>query len=399
MRKRHYIIAAGLTAALALSLAACGQSNSAPQTTTAGTAETTSAAPAGRAASADIYDMTKVRIDAAEQIDSYQGDYKPFKTDDENAPVVYYTKDISAEGLVKVYEAMGWEPQGKVGVKISTGEPPKSNYLRPELIGDLVKKLDGTIVECNVAYGTARASAAMHKQVAKDHGFLDIADFDVLDEEGGMHIPIENGKHMEYDIVGTHFPNYDSYLVLSHFKGHMMGGFGGALKNLSIGFATGYGETETGKGLIHSGGTRSDNEFMSDDNIFMEFAFGDNAYENQTNFTECMAEAAKGVCDYMGNQKGIAFVNVMNRISLSCDCDGNPPEPDMHDVGIFASLDPIAIDQACVDVIYTHKDEEGDTAADLIEQIDDMQGVHTIEHAAEIGLGEGTRNYRLVCID
>lgn len=311
--------------------------------------------------------------------------YKTFETADEGAPVVYFTKDISPEGLVKVYKAMGWTPKGKVGVKISTGEPPASNYLRPQLIGALVKdELHGTIVECNTAYGGSRASNAMHKQVVKDHGFLDIAEFDLQDEKGFMQIPIDGGTNLKHDYVGINFKNYDSYLVLSHFKGHAMGGFGGAIKNLSIGFGSGTSVKKSGKAWIHSGGRSADSKFWN-------FTRGN---ENQLKFLESMAEAAKGVCDYMGNETGIAFVNVMNRLSVDCDCNGNPEEPDMHDIGILASTDPLAIDQASVDLVFTAAD-----SAKLVERIETRQGRHTLEHAEKIGLGKGSRAYRLVVVE
>lgn len=311
--------------------------------------------------------------------------YQTYQTEDENVPVVYFTKDISPEGLVKVYKAMGWTPHGKVGVKMSTGEPPASNYLRPELIGSLVKdELHGTIVECNTAYGGSRASNAMHKQVVKDHGFLEIADFDLQDENGFMQIPVKGGKNLKFDYVGANFKNYGSYLVLSHFKGHAMGGFGGAIKNLSIGFGSGTSVKKSGKALIHSGG-------RAEGSSFWNFTGGN---DNQLKFLESMAEAAKGVCDYMGNEKGIAFVNVLNRLSVDCDCNGRPEEPDMHDIGILSSTDPLAIDQASVDLVFTAKD-----SAKLVERIESRQGRHTLEHAEKIGLGQGTRNYRLVVVD
>ncbi len=313
--------------------------------------------------------------------------YKTYETTDKNAPVVYFTREITPESLVKVYKSLGWQPHGKIGVKISTGEPPASNYLRPSLIGKLVKEeLSGTIVECNTAYGGSRASTAMHKQVVKDHGFLDIAPFDLLDEEGEMEIPVKGGKNLKFDYVGSHFKNYDSYLVLSHFKGHLMGGFGGAIKNLSIGFGSGTSSKRSGKALIHSGGRSIDSGFWG-------FTQGS---ANQDLFTESMAEAAKGVCDYMGNEKGIAFVSVMNRISIDCDCDGNPHEPEMKDIGILASTDPLAIDQAAVDMIFTYKNTDGDSAKSLINRIEERNGRHALEHAEKIGLGKGTRNYRLV---
>ncbi len=316
-------------------------------------------------------------------------DYKTYETDDKNVPVVYFTRDISPEGLVKVYRAMGWKPHGNVGVKISTGEPPASNYLRPSLIKNLVKdELGATIVECNTAYGGGRASGAMHRQVVKDHGFLEIAPFDLLDEDDYMKIPVKGGKNLKFDYVGSHFKNYDSYLVLSHFKGHAMGGFGGAIKNLSIGFGSGESAKKSGKALIHTAGRADAGNFRSS---WFELTQGD---ENQLKFLESMAEAAKGVCDYMGNEKGIAFVNVLNRLSVDCDCNGNPEEPDMHDIGILASTDPLAIDQASVDMIFTAKD-----SGKLVERIESRMGRHTLEHAEKIGLGKGSRKYRLVVLD
>lgn len=292
-----------------------------------------------------------------------------------DASVVYFTEDISAEGLVKIYEQLGWQPTGKVAVKISTGEPPASNYLRPELIGTLVQQLHGTIVECNTAYGGSRSSSAMHKQVAEDHGFTAIAAFDLMDEDGEMNLPVTvpDGmkQHLKEDVVGSHFANYDSYLILSHFKGHAMAGFGGAIKNISIGIAS-----PKGKSLIHTGGKSASNPWGG----------------NQTDFTESMAEAGKAVSDYLGNGERIVYINVMNRLSVDCDCDGNPAEPDIHDIGILASFDPVALDQACVDLVYN---AEGN--ASLVRRIESKNGIHTLEHAEAIGLGN--RSYNLVNID
>ena len=272
------------------------------------------------------------------------------------ASIVYMTTDISSEALVKIYEKLEWNPSGKIAVKMSTGEPPASNYLRPELIGDLVKKVNGTIVECNTAYGGSRSSTASHKQVARDHGFYDIADVDILDEEGSMSIPVQNGELLKEDFVGTHFPNYDYYLVLSHFKGHAMAGYGGAIKNISIGLGS-----SKGKAWIHSG-------------------------------LKSMAEAGKAVSDYLGHGERIVYINVLNRLSVDCDCDGNPAEPDMHDIGILASTDPVALDQASVDLVYNAPDGKS-----LVNRIESRNGLLTIEHAAKIGLG--TKNYKLVHID
>ena len=285
--------------------------------------------------------------------------------------VVYMTTDISPEGLLAVYEALNWTPTGKVAVKLSTGEPPASNYLRPELIEDVVDEVNGTIVECNTAYGGSRASTAMHYQVAEDHGFTKIADVVILDENGSLSLPVTGGSRLTENYVGAHFDEYDSYLVLSHFKGHAMAGFGGAIKNISIGLGS-----SEGKCWIHSGGTSRTSPWGGD----------------QTAFTESMAEAGKSVVDALDGQ--IVYVNVMNRLSVDCDCDGNPAEPDLHDIGILASTDPVALDQACVDLIYEQKDGDG---ASLVNRIESRNGLHTLEHAEEIGLGQ--RTYSLVSID
>ena len=288
--------------------------------------------------------------------------------DEAEKPVVYFTDDISPEGLVAVYEALGWKPAGPVAVKLSTGEPPYSNYLRPELIKDLVELVDGTIVECNTAYAGFRSATAEHYQVAEDHGYTDIADFQILDEYGSMEIPVTGGTRLKGNLVGAHFADYGSYLVLSHFKGHAMAGYGGAIKNASIGLAS-----AMGKVRIHSGGT-SDTHWH--DELHLEFL-------------ESMAEAAKGVCDYLGDQ--VVFINVMNRISIDCDCDGYPEEPDIHDIGILASTDPVALDQACLDLVW-----EADGNEKLLHRIDELDGLHTLDHADEIGFG--SRSYTLVDI-
>ena len=286
---------------------------------------------------------------------------------DGKAPVVYMTKDISPAGLMQVYKAMGWTPAGKVGVKLSTGEPPASHYLDPNLIKDLVHEVNGTIVECNTAYGGARASTEMHRQVAKDHGFTAIADVDIMDADGSMALPVENGFHLKENYVGTHFANYDSYLVLSHFKGHAMAGFGGAIKNISIGFGS-----SEGKSWIHTAGNARTG------------IGGD-----QDDFLESMADAAKSVSDSMGHGERMAYVNVMNNLSVDCDCDGHAAAPDMHDIGILASTDPVALDQACIDLVYSAPD-----SASLVQRIESRNGLHTLEAAEQIGLG--SRTYQLV---
>ena len=240
----------------------------------------------------------------------------------------------------------------------------------PNLIADLVHEVNGTIVENNTAYGGQRASTAMHYQVAEDHGFASIADFVVLDEDGSVSLPVEGGTQLTENPVGAHFPEYDGYLVLSHFKGHAMAGFGGAIKNISIGMAS-----QEGKCLIHTAGESHTSPWGGE----------------QDPFTESMAEAGKSVVDALDGN--ILYVSVMNHLSIDCDCDGNPAEPDMHDMGILASTDPVALDQACVDLVYASQDD----TASLIERMESRNAVHVLEHGEEIGLGN--RDYRMVSID
>ena len=293
-----------------------------------------------------------------------------YVTDSADAPAVYYCSAISPEALVNVYDALGWTPTGRVAVKLSTGEPPASNYLAPELIKDLVQKVNGTIVECNTAYGGSRSSTAAHYQVAKDHGFTGIADVQILDEKGSMTLPVNGGTMLTENLVGAAFGDYDSYLVLSHFKGHAMAGYGGAIKNISIGLGS-----SEGKSHIHTGG-KGGSMWSAD----------------QDSFLEAMGDAGKSVSDYLGNGERIVYVNVMNRLSVDCDCDGNPSEPDMHDIGILASADPVALDQACIDLVYAAPD-----SGSLVQRIESRNGIHTLENAAAIGLG--SRNYRLIDLD
>lgn len=284
-----------------------------------------------------------------------------------DTPVVYMTTDISSDGLMTIYQALAASPSGKIAVKLSTGEPG-SNYLRTDLIGELVQTLEGTIVECNTAYGGSRANTAMHYQVAEDHGYTAIADVDIMDEDGSMTLPVTGGDNLTENYVGTHFADYDYYVVLSHFKGHAMAGFGGAIKNISIGIAS-----SEGKSHIHSGGTG-----------------GSMWGGDQDAFLESMAEAGKSVVDYLDGK--ILYINVMNRLSVDCDCDGSPAEPDMHDIGILASYDPVALDQACVDLVYGAEDGQS-----LIDRIESRNGLHTLEQAEKIGLR--SREYELVNID
>lgn len=293
------------------------------------------------------------------------------RTVSEEAPMVYYTSEITPEALMVVYEALNWMPTGNVAVKLSTGEPPASNYLDPALIADLVQSVDGTIVECNTAYGGSRAETAMHYQVAEDHGFTAIADFQIQDENGSMSIPVEGGTRLTENYVGAAFGDYDSYLVLSHFKGHAMAGFGGAIKNISIGLGS-----SEGKAWIHSGGTSRTNVWGGEQDAFLE----------------AMGDAGKAVSDYLGNGERIVYINVMNRLSIDCDCDGNPAEPDMHDIGILASTDPVALDQACIDLVWVSEGNES-----FVNRVEGRNGLHTLENAETIGLG--SRSYQLVNLE
>jgi uncharacterized Fe-S center protein len=287
-----------------------------------------------------------------------------------DVPTVYFTRDISPAGLVRAYEALGWTPHGKVGIKMSTGESSKSNYLRPELIKDLVAKTNGTIVECNTAYGGNRSDSASHWAAIRERGFLDVAPVDIMDEEGDLTLPVNGGNILSENYVGSHFNDYGSFIVLSHFKGHAMAGFGGALKNISIGFAS-----STGKKWIHSGGTSRESMWGGEQNAFLE----------------SMADADKAIMDHVGRDN-IVFINVLNRISIDCDCDGNPAEPDIHDIGILVSRDRVAIDQAGIDMVSVADGNEK-----LMQRIADRNGLHILESAEKIGVG--TRKYKLVDLD
>lgn len=282
---------------------------------------------------------------------------------------VYFTSDISPTGLMNIYNRLEFTPQGNTAIKLSTGEAGGNYYLSPDLIKDLVQSVNGTIVECNTAYGGSRSSTDAHMQVAEDHGFTQIANVDILDAYGYTSLQVPNGKHLTEDLVGKNYENYDSTIVLSHFEGHAMAGFGGAVKNISIGFAS-----SNGKSLIHSAGSSTT-------------GFGG---ASQDDFLESMAEAALAVSTDKGDD--IIYISVMNNLSVDCDCDSNPAEPDMHDIGILASKDPVALDKACVDLVYSSQD-----GASLIERIESRNGIHTLEYGAQIGLGN--LNYELVNID
>ena len=288
-------------------------------------------------------------------------------------PKVYLTRTITPEALVRIYEALGREATGRVAVKLSTGEPGGHHFLQPALVAPLVRKVGGTIVECNTAYGGGRARTADHLKAAADHGFTAIAAVDIMDAEGETALPVEGGRHLAEDYVGKNFLNYDFTVVLSHFKGHAMGGFGGAIKNISIGIAS-----SAGKAWIHSAGkTKNAAEMWS-------------ALPPQDDFLESMAEAANAVADHCGER--ILYINVMN--NLSVDCDAHPAAPEMGDIGILASTDPVALDKACVDLVYA-SDDPG--KVHLIERIESRHGTHTLDHAAAIGLGDP--DYELIDID
>jgi uncharacterized Fe-S center protein len=283
--------------------------------------------------------------------------------------IVYMTKDISSNGLMAVYNALGRKATGKVAVKLHSGEPGGNHYLHPELIKELVQTVNGTIVESNTAYGGGRASTAMHKQVMIDHGFTAIASTDIMDENGHVPIPVPNGKNITQDFVGAHLLNYDFLVVLSHFKGHAMGGFGGAIKNMSIGIAS-----TAGKCWIHTAGRSMTSPWNG----------------AQDPFLESMAEAAFAVADTFN--QNIIYISVMNNLSVDCDCDNSPAAPTMKNIGILASLDPVALDQACVDLVYAASD-----GRNLIQRMESRNAIHTLEHGEAIGFG--TRKYNLLSID
>ena len=281
---------------------------------------------------------------------------------------VYFCKEINSDNLIKIYDALGVSLKGNVGVKVSTGEDGAKGYLKADLIGPLVKKLNGTIIECNTAYPGARNTKEDHLKVAEKHGFTSFANVDIMDGDGEYKIPVNNGKHLKYDIVGENFKNYDAILNLAHGKGHAMGGFGANLKNQSIGIAS-----RNGKAYIHScGQTEDPNKCWNVD------------YE-QKDFIESMAEAAKAVADYLKeNNKPILYITVANALSVDCDCDSHQGDPVMNDLGIFASLDPVANDQAFIDAIWASNDP-GHTK--LMERVDRQVGRHITEYAESLGLG------------
>lgn len=292
-------------------------------------------------------------------------------------PKVYFTSEISPASLMKIFAALNVKLPGKVGVKVSTGEDGAKGYLKADLICPFVKSLNGTIIECNTAYPGARNTAEDHLRVAADHGFTSFADVDIMDAEGEFEIPVNNGKHLKYDLVGENFKKYDSIVNLAHGKGHAMGGFGANLKNQSIGIAS-----RNGKAYIHScGKTKSPKLCWI-------------SKHQQIDFIESMAEAATAVADYLkAENKSIVYITVMNALSTSCDCDSNQDDPVMEDLGIVASLDPVANDQAFIDIIWASKDPGADK---LKERIDSRLGREILPYAESLGLG--SCDYELVKI-
>ncbi len=283
---------------------------------------------------------------------------------------VYFTKDLSKESVVKMYEALGIELPGKVAVKVHSGEEGNQNYLRPEFMKPMVERVNGTVVECNTAYDGARDTTEKHTKLMEEHGWSKYFTVDILDASEDMVLEIPNGKVLQKNYVGKNLENYDSMLVLSHFKGHPMGGYGGALKQLSIGVASGH-----GKRYIHCCGH--------------DGSYEDMFHQDQDSFLEAMADAASSVTKYFG--KNIAYINVMANMSVDCDCCNVAEDPCMKDIGILASLDPVAIDQACIDLV-TKSDDPG--RDHLLERINSRHGIHTIEAASELGIG--SREYELI---
>ena len=289
---------------------------------------------------------------------------------------VYFIKDITPENVVKIFERLGKELSGKVAVKVHSGEKGNQNYLRPEFMKPIVEHVKGTIVECNTAYEGARNNTEKHKKLIEEHEWNKYFNVDIMDEEGpDLVLDIPNGKVLKENFVGKNMANYDSMLVISHFKGHPMGGYGGALKQLSIGCAS-----SEGKSWIHSAGKLKDQTILWDN------------LPEQDKFLESMADSASSVVKYFkGN---MAFINIMCNMSVDCDCCAVAEDPCMKDIGILASLDPIAIDQACIDLV-NKSDDPG--KEHFLERVNSRHGIHTIEAAAELGFG--SREYELINID
>ena len=290
----------------------------------------------------------------------------------QNPANVYFTSEITAESLLRIYHSLGMEATGRVAVKISTGESSRTYYLRPELIGSLVREVGGNIVECNTAYTGNRSNTESHRRAIAERGFNDIATVDIMDEDGSLDIPVADNTHIQFDRVGSHIANYDFLINIAHFKGHAMGGFGGSMKNIAIGCADG----RIGKAQVHA-----------IDDVSKPW----DQWPAKERLMETMAESAKAVIDYFG--KHIVYINVMKNMSVDCDCCAVAEDPKLGDIGILSSLDPVALDQACLDLVYA-SDDPG--KGDLIKRIESRNGVHTIEAAAALGVG--SREYELITL-
>lgn len=301
----------------------------------------------------------------------------------DSLPTVYFTSEITPQSLLRIYRALGVEPDGPVCVKISTGESSKTNYLRPTFIRDLVEAVDGTIVECCTAYGGHRQDPKKHWEAIHERGFDSIFRVDLMDEFGDFRIPVTDTTHIKYDIVGEHLKNYRWMINLAHFKGHGMGGYGGVMKNASIGVAS-----TSGKAYIHSAG-------RSEDPVKAWMPGNLATGPGQDMFIESMAAAAQAVHNYM--QGRVVYINVMNNLSVDCDCMPNPAKPKMKDIGIAASLDPVAVDQACLDMVFSMQPTDDNDNAPLIRRIETRHGNYLPVYAEKIGLG--SRRYRLVNIE
>ena len=289
---------------------------------------------------------------------------------------VYFIKEITSENIIKIYNALGKKLEGNVAVKLHSGEKGNRNYLKPEFVKDIVEYVNGTVVECNTAYEGARNTTEKHRKLIKEHEWEKYFSFDLMDALGpDLELDVPNGKILNKNYVGKNLANYDSMLVLSHFKGHAMGGYGGALKQLSIGCASSKGKT-----LIHTAGV-TDNQYELFNNL-----------PEQDKFLEAMADAASSVVNYFNGN--IVYINIMKNISIDCDCDGNASLPCMNDIGILASIDPVAVDQACLDLVYTSNDLGKEK---LIKRIESLHGIHTIEAASELGIG--SRDYDLIVVE
>ena len=283
-------------------------------------------------------------------------------------PTVYFSREITPEKVLELYRALGRELPGKVAVKVHSGEEGNQNFLHPDFWKSVVDAVNGTVVECNTAYAGSRNYTEQHRRLLRKHGWSEVFDVDILDaEDPDLELPIPNGGVLKKDIVGKDIENYDSMLVLSHFKGHPMGGYGGALKQLSIGCASSY-----GKAYIHGAGEPEKIGTADHDS-----------------FLDAMADAASSVAEYFKDKT--VFINVMKNMSVDCDCCAVAEDPCMADIGILASLDPIAVDQACLDLVYVSDDPGRDH---LVERIESLNGVRTVESAAALGFG--TREYELV---